>query len=98
MSSLLSFVVLAGEHIGFGLVPHRVVAGGLDVEAVVVNQAAAEHRAHPTPLPADERQWSIGLSATPDALGMVTVMELNLYQKDFLVIEDLEVVVKKSLF
>src|ERR671919_2243169 len=45
MSSLLS-VVLSGEHVGLGLVPHRVVAGGLDVEAVVVDEAAPVGRAH----------------------------------------------------
>jgi hypothetical protein len=36
MSSLLSSVVLAGEHIGFGLVPHRMVAG--DAADAVVSQ------------------------------------------------------------
>src|SRR6266545_7363505 len=46
MSSLLSSVVLAREHVGLGLVPHRVVAGGLDVEAVVVDEAAAVGRTH----------------------------------------------------
>jgi hypothetical protein len=28
MASLLSSVMLAREHIGFGLVPHRMIAGG----------------------------------------------------------------------
>src|SRR4029450_2910361 len=56
ISSLLSSVLLAGEHVGLGLVPHRVVAGGLDVEAVVVDQAAAEHGARRRQQGDDDRQ------------------------------------------
>lgn len=37
--------MLAGEHVGFGLVPDGRVAGRFDVEAVVVDQRPAEGRA-----------------------------------------------------
>src|SRR5215211_931875 len=56
MSSFLSSVVPAGEYVSFGLVPHRMVAGGLDVEAVVVDQAAAERRPHRHQQADDNRQ------------------------------------------
>src|SRR3954454_19673769 len=41
-SRLRLSVVLSGEHVGLRLVPHGMVTGGFDVEAVLVHQRAAE--------------------------------------------------------
>src|SRR5829696_2599370 len=56
MASFLSSVVAAREHVSFGLVPHRMVAGGLDVEAVVVDKTAAKRRTHRHQQTDDNRQ------------------------------------------
>ena len=41
-SRICRVVAVAGEHVRLGSVPYRVVAGGLDVEAVVVRERAAD--------------------------------------------------------